>query len=179
MSERVSQEVLRFMAAIERGDLPSPVGMPAPPGVPALEDLPGLAGATGVGGGRDSRSAPALEQVVKSLPRIEVCIYFTVTRIPIVNWMVWFFYEYSYRRGSSIAFSQQCNCATRRFCGRLLRLTFAFVRDRVSKLLEVAATFSRRPRIHTSTRATPVDNPFVGRYCCCRIIRVKIFTPVA
>lgn len=69
-SERVAQEVLAFMAAIERGDLSTAVGLPAPPGVALLEELPGIR--AGLGGPRSSRSAPALEHVVRRLPRIQV-----------------------------------------------------------------------------------------------------------
>ena len=62
---RVAREVLAFMAAIERGDLSTAVGLPVPPGVTILENLPGL-------GARRSTSAPALERVVKNLPRVQV-----------------------------------------------------------------------------------------------------------
>lgn len=65
-SERVAREVLNFMAAIERGESLA-VGLPLPPGAV------GLGGAVGTnGGGGGGRAAPALEQVVKDLPRIQV-----------------------------------------------------------------------------------------------------------
>lgn len=72
VSERVAQEVLAFMAAIERGDLSTAVGLPAPPGAALLEDLPGGRGLAAGGGGSRGRSAPALAQVVKDLPRVKV-----------------------------------------------------------------------------------------------------------
>lgn len=57
------------MAAIERGELAA-VGLPEVPGAAMFEEV-GLGG--GGGGGRGGRSAPALEQAVKDLPRIQVC----------------------------------------------------------------------------------------------------------
>lgn len=61
------------MAAIERGELTA-VGLPEVPGAAMLPELELGAGAGGAGGaGRDGRSAPALERVVKDLPRIQVC----------------------------------------------------------------------------------------------------------
>ncbi|CAN0291603.1 unnamed protein product, partial [Ectocarpus sp. 8 AP-2014] len=65
-SERVAREVLNFMAAIERGESLA-VGLPLPPGAVGLG---GTVGTNGGGGG--GRAAPALEQVVKDLPRIQV-----------------------------------------------------------------------------------------------------------
>ncbi|CAM9682172.1 unnamed protein product [Ectocarpus sp. 12 AP-2014] len=64
-SERVAREVLNFMAAIERGESLA-VGLPLPPGAV----LGGAVGTNGGGGG--GRAAPALEQVVKDLQRIQV-----------------------------------------------------------------------------------------------------------
>lgn len=66
-SERVAREVLNFMAAIERGESLA-VGLPLPPGAVGLGGA--AVGANGGGGG--GRAAPALEQVVKDLPRIQV-----------------------------------------------------------------------------------------------------------
>ncbi len=69
VSERVAREVLNFMAAIERGESAA-VGLPEVPGeAMMLEDL-GLGG--GGGGVRNGHAAPALEKVVKELPRIKV-----------------------------------------------------------------------------------------------------------
>lgn len=72
VSERVAREVLNFMAAIERGELTA-VGLPEVPGAAMFEG----AGLGGGGGGRGERSAPALEQVVKNLPRIQVSVFFS------------------------------------------------------------------------------------------------------
>lgn len=61
------------MAAIERGEMTA-VGLPEVPGAALFPEV-GLGiggGGDGGGGGRDGRSAPALEQVVKDLPRIQV-----------------------------------------------------------------------------------------------------------
>lgn len=66
----MAREVLNFMAAIERGESAA-VGLPEVPGeAMMLEDL-GLGGGGG-GGIRNGHAAPALEQVVKDLPRIKV-----------------------------------------------------------------------------------------------------------
>ena len=71
VSERVAREVLNFMAAIERG-LPAAVGLPEVPGEAALEDVVLGGGGGGGGEGRNGHAAPAMEQVVKNLPRIKV-----------------------------------------------------------------------------------------------------------
>lgn len=69
MRERVGWEVSNFIDALERvaGGLPE-----VPGGAAMLAEDAGLGGGGG-GGGRGGRSAPALEQVVKDLPRVQVC----------------------------------------------------------------------------------------------------------
>lgn len=67
------------MAAIERGELTA-VGLPEVPGAAMFPEVAlGVGGGGGAGGGgRDGRSAPALEQVVKDLPRIQVSAFFSL-----------------------------------------------------------------------------------------------------
>lgn len=64
------------MAAIERGELTA-VGLPEVPGAEMFGDAgpgDGGAAAAAAAGGGVGRSAPALEQVVKNLPRIQACM---------------------------------------------------------------------------------------------------------
>lgn len=69
--DRVAQEVLAFIAAIERGDAATAAGFPPPPGAAAG----GVVGAGGLlgGAGQGSAAVPASREAVEKLPRIEVC----------------------------------------------------------------------------------------------------------
>lgn len=80
--DRVGQEVLAFIAAIERGDAATAEGFPPPPGATAnaggnaINLLEGLRAFGGVGGGSagGTGASPASQEAVKRLPRIEVCV---------------------------------------------------------------------------------------------------------
>lgn len=65
--DRVAQEVLAFIAAIERGEVPTAVGLPLPPGVNFLDGLQGQHGLASGGS-----SAPASQDALKKLRRFQV-----------------------------------------------------------------------------------------------------------
>lgn len=65
--DRVAQEVLTFIAAIERGELPTAVGLPVPPGANFLDSLRGQGGLVSEG-----NSAPASPEALKKLHRFKV-----------------------------------------------------------------------------------------------------------
>lgn len=68
--DRVAEEVLTFMAAIERGEVPTAVGLPLPPGANIFDSLRGPGG---LGGERARRnSAPASKEALRRLTRFKV-----------------------------------------------------------------------------------------------------------